>query len=121
MGQVVPVNRFTRAANIGRRGYPHTSLNGYIPRLSSSSIAVHRALSIMEVIPAGTFHHRIKTFAQRATGDAQAVDSARIRFDQVTPAQFNRVNTEVMRDFVQVRLDRVARLCGTMPAFGAAG
>src|SRR5689334_17741346 len=108
MGQIVPVNRFARAANIGRRGYPHTSLDGYIPRLSSSSIAIHRALPIMEIMPARAFHHRIETFTQRATGDAQAVDSARIWLDQVVPAQFNRVDTQVMRDFVQVRLDRVA-------------
>jgi len=53
----------------------------------------------VEFIPAGAFNNSIETFAKRATGDAQTIDRARIRLDQVALAQYNGVDAEIIGNF----------------------
>src|SRR5579883_1806158 len=75
----------------------------------------------MKLLPARTLLNSVEALAQRATGDAQAVDRARVWLDQVAPAQFDRVKTQVVRNLVKVNLDCVARLRGSMSALGTTG
>src|SRR6266568_4502768 len=74
----------------------------------------------MKFIPTGAFYYSFETFAKGATGDAQAINSTRIRFNQVAAAQLDRVDTQTIGYFVEMHLYSITRLCRTMPAFRTA-
>ncbi len=70
------------------------------------------------LVPTGAFDDLVEAFAQRTTGDAQAIDGAGIGFDQVASAQFDRVDAKVMRKLIHMYFHRTARLCCAMTALG---
>src|SRR6266566_8142615 len=94
MGQVIPVNRFSCAANVRGRGYAqatfdgrfggifHSIPSGPINRRWARYIGPYGGLG-MKFIPTGAVGYSFETFAKGATGDAQAINSTRIRFNQV--------------------------------------
>src|SRR5260370_40942415 len=67
----------------------------------------------------GALNDLIEAFTKRATGDTQAINGVGIRFNQVTAAQFNGVDAEVMRKFVEMDLYGITRLRGPMTSLGA--
>src|SRR5579859_5721399 len=117
MGQVIPVNWFTRATDIGGGCDPHPSFErDFLLSLSGRVVFLS-----VECIPAGAFNHLLEAFAQSATGDAQTIDGTGVRLDQIVQAQSNRVDAEIMRDFIEMHLDRVAWLCRAVTTFGTTG
>src|SRR5947209_6526075 len=74
----------------------------------------------MKFVPARTFDNGIEAFAKGATGDAQAINSTRIRFNQVAAAQLDWINTKIMGYFVEMHFYSITRLCCTMPALRTA-
>src|SRR5438067_2590923 len=98
MGQIVPVNGFARATEIGRCGYTHAAFDKSI--LCRPIATIHRAFSIercsLEPVPTRAFHDGIQALAESATGDAQAMDRARIWLNQVTASQYYRAHAETM-------------------------
>ncbi len=67
----------------------------------------------------GALNDLIEAFTKRATGDTQAINGVGIRFNQVTAAQFNGVDAEVMRKFVEMDLYGITRLRRPMTSLGA--
>src|SRR5690348_8120517 len=121
MGQIVPVDRFAGPANIGGARDPQAAPDRSLR--DTRNLAVLRVLRFcgMELSPARAFRYSLQAFTQRATGDAQAIDCARIWLDQVAPAQFNWIDAQVMSDLVEMRLHGVTRLRRAVPTLGTAG
>src|SRR5258708_32142384 len=67
----------------------------------------------------GALNDLIEAFTKRATGDTQAINGVGIRFNQVTAAQFNGGDAEVMRKFVGMDLYGIKRLRRPMTSLGA--
>src|SRR5690242_11787419 len=130
MRQIVPINRFTCATNVRGCGYAKSALDGRFGGISLPFPwgAINLAPTPMPIegggsvkfIPTGAFGYSFETFAKGATGDTQAIDRTRVRFNQVVTAQLYRVNAEIMGYFIEMHLYSIAGLCGTMPAFRAA-
>src|SRR5215469_1654503 len=71
--------------------------------------------------PARRFHDLVDALDQPAARDTQAVDGGRVRLDGDLPAICGGVETELLGDFVELALERVAWLRRAMTALGPTG
>src|SRR5258708_5547468 len=120
MRQVVPVNWLARAADVRRSSQAEARFarrsRHVLPILPWFRLL--KCFCRVKLAPPGTLGDAIQTLAERATGDAQAVDGVGIWLNQIVFAQVQRVKPQVAGQLVQVNLDGAARLGCAMPALG---
>ena len=103
---VVPVDGGAGTAQVGADGK------------AEAATAWHGAAALEE---SGTFDNLINACPQAAACDAQPVDRARVGTRQVAQPQLDRIETELFRDLVEVRLQGEARLRGAVASLGPTG
>src|SRR5579859_604492 len=117
MGQIIPVDRFARATDIGRCGNPHAMPDAALAFSIGSSTLFLR----LESLPARALNYLREAFSQRATGDAQTINRTTIGLNKIMLAQSHRIEAQIMGDLIEMHLDCVARLRSAVPAFGTTG
>ena len=103
---VVPVDRGARPAQVGADGE------------AQPAASRHRGTAFQEP---RFLDDPVDALLQPAARDPQPVDRARIRLGQVASPDFYRIKTQLFGHLVKMRLEREARLRGTVPTLGTAG
>src|SRR5258708_4477501 len=80
----------------------------------------HPRLNLLSAkgVPTRSLSHLLQTLTQGATGHAQTIDSRGVWLDQIMFADEKWIKTQIISQFVQVNLNRAARLRCAMPALG---
>src|SRR5438552_7365707 len=104
VGHIVPVDRGAGAGQIAGDRETHT--------------ASHPRLAVME---SRCLDDALGALVETAGRDAQPVDGARVGLDEVALLQLDRIETDVVRDLLQVQLECEPRLGSSVAAFGTAG
>src|SRR5437763_15656341 len=103
MRHVLPVDRRARPREVAGDGEAH-AVSGLLLALAE---------------PRGG-HYLFCAFLEPARGDAQPVDGPRVGLDEVASFQLHRVDAQVVRDLLQVELQREPRLWRAVAALGSA-
>ena len=102
---LVGVDRVVCARDVGRAGHADPAPVGEAAELP---------------LPVAGALHRVEALQEAVGCDAQVVDGAGVRADEVAPAQIDRVDCERFRDAVELHLEGEARLDRPVPPLGSA-